>query len=87
MALAALSWSASLAHLTLSALDQTTLCKVKTTGAADLVSVLIIFLDYAVDWAIVQTQEWSTLYILSRERQPSAESIDVSKDLMRLRRL
>lgn len=35
--------------------------------------------DYAIDWAIVQTQEWNTLYILSRERQPSADSIDVSE--------
>lgn len=33
--------------------------------------------DYAVDWAIVQTQNWSTLYILSRERQPAPASIDV----------
>ncbi|KAH7082619.1 Calycin-like protein [Paraphoma chrysanthemicola] len=32
--------------------------------------------DYAVDWAIVQTQNWSTLYILSRERQPAPASID-----------
>ncbi|RAQ99108.1 Calycin-like protein [Stemphylium lycopersici] len=32
--------------------------------------------DYAVDWAIVQTQEWNTLYILSRVRQPSEASID-----------
>ncbi|KAI4702479.1 hypothetical protein J4E81_002843 [Alternaria sp. BMP 2799] len=32
--------------------------------------------DYAVDWAIVQTQKWNTLYILSRVRQPAAESID-----------
>lgn len=34
--------------------------------------------DYAIDWAIVQTQNWSTLYILSRERQPASASIDVS---------
>jgi hypothetical protein len=34
--------------------------------------------DYAVDWAIVQTQKWSTLYVLSRERQPPAVTIDVS---------
>ncbi|KAL6705074.1 hypothetical protein ACN47E_007333 [Coniothyrium glycines] len=32
--------------------------------------------DYAVDWAIVQTQEWNTLYILSRERRPAAATID-----------
>ncbi|KAI8931011.1 hypothetical protein NX059_012022 [Plenodomus lindquistii] len=32
--------------------------------------------DYAVDWAIVQTQNWSTLYILSRERQPAPTTID-----------
>lgn len=32
--------------------------------------------DYAVDWAIVQTQNWSTLYILSRERQPAPVKID-----------
>ncbi|KAF1939466.1 Calycin-like protein [Clathrospora elynae] len=32
--------------------------------------------DYAVDWAIVQTQKWGTLYILSRERQPASASID-----------
>ncbi|KAH7412323.1 Calycin-like protein [Phaeosphaeria sp. MPI-PUGE-AT-0046c] len=32
--------------------------------------------DYAVDWAIVQTQEWSTLYILSRERNPPSATID-----------
>ncbi|KAK5166868.1 uncharacterized protein LTR77_007597 [Saxophila tyrrhenica] len=31
--------------------------------------------DYAIDWAIVQTQRWNTLYILSRVREPSAESI------------
>ncbi|EMD70092.1 hypothetical protein GGP41_000236 [Bipolaris sorokiniana] len=31
--------------------------------------------DYAVDWAIVQTQEWNTLYILSRVREPAEESI------------
>ncbi|EOA88007.1 uncharacterized protein SETTUDRAFT_130426 [Exserohilum turcica Et28A] len=31
--------------------------------------------DYAVDWAIVQTQKWNTLYILSRVRQPSEEGI------------
>jgi hypothetical protein len=35
--------------------------------------------DYAVDWAIVQTQNWSTLYILSRERQPVPATIDVSR--------
>ena len=34
-------------------------------------------LDYAVDWAVVQTQSWNTLYILSRVRQPPASSIDV----------
>jgi apolipoprotein D and lipocalin family protein len=34
--------------------------------------------DYAVDWAIVQTQEWKTLYILSREREPASAAIDVS---------
>jgi apolipoprotein D and lipocalin family protein len=34
--------------------------------------------DYAVDWAIVQTQKWNTLYVLSRERTPSAASIEVS---------
>lgn len=34
--------------------------------------------DYAIDWAIVQTQNWSTLYILSRERQPAPASVDVS---------
>lgn len=34
--------------------------------------------DYAIDWAIVQTQNWTTLYILSRERQPAPASIDVS---------
>ena len=39
---------------------------------------LTIESDYAVDWAIVQTQNWSTLYILSRERQPAPASIDVS---------
>ncbi|KAH9878097.1 hypothetical protein J1614_003314 [Plenodomus biglobosus] len=32
--------------------------------------------DYAVEWAIVQTQNWSTLYILSRERQPAPAIID-----------
>ncbi|KAH8723465.1 Calycin-like protein [Phaeosphaeriaceae sp. PMI808] len=32
--------------------------------------------DYAVDWAIVQTQNWNTLYILSRQRQPSPASLD-----------
>ncbi|KAF3007606.1 hypothetical protein E8E13_007889 [Curvularia kusanoi] len=32
--------------------------------------------DYAIDWAIVQTQKWNTLYILSRERQPAPASID-----------
>ncbi|CAO2650092.1 Nn.00g013840.m01.CDS01 [Neocucurbitaria sp. VM-36] len=31
---------------------------------------------YAVDWAIVQTQNWSTLYILSRERQPAPARIN-----------
>ncbi|EMD86373.1 hypothetical protein COCC4DRAFT_193659 [Bipolaris maydis ATCC 48331] len=31
--------------------------------------------DYAVDWAIVQTQEWNTLYVLSRVREPAEESI------------
>jgi apolipoprotein D and lipocalin family protein len=36
-------------------------------------------IDYAIDWAIVQTQNWSTLYILSRERQPAPASIDVSR--------
>jgi hypothetical protein len=35
-------------------------------------------LDYAIDWAIVQTQKWNTLYILSRERQPPAASINAS---------
>ena len=40
--------------------------------------------DYAVDWAIVQTQNWSTLYILSRERQPAPTSIDVSRLLDRV---
>jgi apolipoprotein D and lipocalin family protein len=35
-------------------------------------------IDYAIDWAIVQTQMWNTLYILSRERQPAAATIDVS---------
>ncbi|KAG9198497.1 hypothetical protein G6514_009861 [Epicoccum nigrum] len=34
--------------------------------------------DYAIDWAIVQTQKWNTLYILSRERQPASASIDAS---------
>jgi hypothetical protein len=34
--------------------------------------------DYAVDWAIVQTQKWNTLYVLSRERTPPAASIEVS---------
>jgi hypothetical protein len=37
-----------------------------------------IVTDYAIDWAIVQTQNWSTLYILSRVRQPAPASIDVS---------
>ncbi|CBY01403.1 hypothetical protein LEMA_P001900.1 [Plenodomus lingam JN3] len=32
--------------------------------------------DYAVEWAIVQTQNWNTLYILCRERQPAPASID-----------
>jgi lipocalin len=42
---------------------------------------LIVWLiDYAVDWAIVQTQEWNTLYILSRVRQPSEESIQAWVD-------
>jgi apolipoprotein D and lipocalin family protein len=40
--------------------------------------------DYAVDWAIVQTQNWSTLYILSREKQPAPASIDVSRLLDRV---
>ena len=39
---------------------------------------LTLLSDYAIDWAIVQTQNWSTLYILSRERQPAPASIDVS---------
>ena len=43
---------------------------------------LTIESDYAVDWAIVQTQNWSTLYILSRERQPAPASIDVSVDMI-----
>lgn len=41
----------------------------------------LTFPDYAVDWAIVQTQKWNTLYILSRERQPAPASIDVSPQL------
>ncbi|KAF2133880.1 Calycin-like protein [Dothidotthia symphoricarpi CBS 119687] len=32
--------------------------------------------DYAVDWAIVQTQNWNTLYILSRKRQPASAKIN-----------
>ncbi|EAT86760.1 hypothetical protein HBH56_152810 [Parastagonospora nodorum] len=32
--------------------------------------------DYAIDWAIVQTHRWKTLYILSRERNPPAAKID-----------
>lgn len=39
-----------------------------------------IGIDYAVDWAIVQTQEWNTLYILSRERQPKEEKIQAWVD-------
>lgn len=39
---------------------------------------LTMQLDYAVDWAIVQTHNWSTSFILSRERQPAPASIDVS---------
>jgi apolipoprotein D and lipocalin family protein len=43
-------------------------------------------IDYAIDWAIVQTQNWSTLYILSRERQPAPASIEVSRfNLIRIR--
>jgi hypothetical protein len=37
--------------------------------------------DYAVDWAIVQTQNWSTLYILSRERLPKPATLEVSLPL------
>ncbi|KZM18885.1 uncharacterized protein EKO05_0010397 [Ascochyta rabiei] len=36
--------------------------------------------DYAADWAIVQTQGWGTLYILSRERQPPPATIDALID-------
>ncbi|KAF2011038.1 Calycin-like protein [Aaosphaeria arxii CBS 175.79] len=32
--------------------------------------------EYGGDYAIVQTQEWGVLYILSRERQPGQEQID-----------
>lgn len=69
--------SASQARLALSVRDRITLCKVMDVrygllqGADDIV-------DYAIDWAIVQTQKWNTLYILSRERQPASASIDAS---------
>lgn len=69
--------SASLERLALSARDQITLCKVWDLrhglpyGVDDIS-------DYAIDWAIVQTQKWNTLYILSRERQPASDSIDAS---------
>lgn len=43
---------------------------------------LTVVADYAVDWAIVQTQNWSTLYILSRERQPSPARIDVRVEII-----
>lgn len=46
------------------------------TPAAECPGPNYIVQDYAIDWAIVQTQEWGTLYILSRERQPPAASID-----------
>ena len=34
------------------------------------------------DWAIVQTQGWGTLYVLSRERTPGVEKVEVSLDLL-----
>jgi apolipoprotein D and lipocalin family protein len=37
-----------------------------------------IVADYAINWAIVQTQKWNTLYILSREREPATATVDVS---------
>ncbi|KAF1917637.1 Calycin-like protein [Ampelomyces quisqualis] len=46
------------------------------TPAAECPGPNYIVQDYAIDWALVQTQEWSTLYILSRERQPPAASVD-----------
>ncbi|KAF2832493.1 Calycin-like protein [Ophiobolus disseminans] len=46
------------------------------TPAAECPGPNYIVQDYAVDWAIVQTQNWSTLYILSRDRQPAPAKID-----------
>lgn len=39
---------------------------------------LIVRVEYGGNYAIVQTAEWGVLYILSRERQPGQEVIDVS---------
>jgi hypothetical protein len=35
-------------------------------------------IEYCGDHAIVQTQNWTTLYVLSREREPAAALVDVS---------
>jgi hypothetical protein len=58
--------------------DQITSCKVNNSEARQCYSSADTVVDYAVEWAIVQTQEWNTLYILSRERQPAAATLDVS---------
>jgi hypothetical protein len=77
MVLVVHSWSNSLANRRQDAPDQTTSCKVcreAERGRAGTDHSL----DYAVDWAIVQTQNWSTSYILSRERQHAPATVDVS---------
>jgi hypothetical protein len=70
--------SASRTRLGLHARVRTTSCKVNYWEDEEIISSADIVVDYAVDWAIVQTQKWNTLYILSREREPAAATIDVS---------
>jgi hypothetical protein len=70
--------SASRTRLELPARVRTTLCKVNHWEDKEFISSADTVVDYAVDWAIVQTQKWNTLYILSREREPAAATVDVS---------
>lgn len=38
----------------------------------------VVWIEFCTDYALVQTQNWTTLYVLSREREPESVLVDVS---------